>query len=172
MRTIVCCGVFSCVSVCRSVFRCVAVYSPRGVQGGEDPWDPLYCRSFSTQKPLNIGYFREKWPIKIRDPMSLRHPVHCTASTIYTRFTYDRYRTTVQILLPPHPRTKTHMRISAYVYTHMCTHMHVHIYWTSTIYVNMYSERVDIYLYICICIHLYTHVYIHIYIYVYLHTYL
>jgi len=45
------------------------------VQGGEDSWDPLSCRSFSTTEPLNIGHFCGKWPIKIRDPMSLRHPV-------------------------------------------------------------------------------------------------
>jgi len=30
---------------------------------------------FSTKEPLNIGHFCGKWPIKIRDPMSLRHPV-------------------------------------------------------------------------------------------------
>jgi len=37
--------------------------------------DPLSCRSFSTKEPLNIGHFCGKWHIKIRDPMSLRHPV-------------------------------------------------------------------------------------------------
>ena len=47
------------------------------VQGGEDSYDPLSCRSFSTKEPLNIGHFCRKWPIKIRDPMSLRHPVLC-----------------------------------------------------------------------------------------------
>ena len=31
-------------------------------------------RSFSTKEPLNIGHFCGKWPINIRDPMSLRHP--------------------------------------------------------------------------------------------------
>jgi len=45
------------------------------VQGGEDSYYPLNCRSFSTKEPLNIGHFCGKWPIKIRDPMSLRHPV-------------------------------------------------------------------------------------------------
>ena len=47
----------------------------RQVQGGEDWSDPLSRRSFSTKEPLNIGHFCRKWPIKIRDPMSLRHPV-------------------------------------------------------------------------------------------------
>jgi len=28
---------------------------------------------FSTKEPSNIGHFCGKWPIKIRDPMSLRH---------------------------------------------------------------------------------------------------
>jgi len=45
------------------------------VQGGEDSKDALSCRSFSTQEPLNIGRFCGKRPIKIRNPMSLRHPV-------------------------------------------------------------------------------------------------
>ena len=30
---------------------------------------------FSSKEPLNIGHFCGKWPIKIRDSMSLRHPV-------------------------------------------------------------------------------------------------
>jgi len=30
-----------------------------------------FCRSFPTKEPLNIGHFCEKWPNKIRDPMSL-----------------------------------------------------------------------------------------------------
>jgi len=38
--------------------------------------DPMSCRSFSRKEPLNIGHFCGKWPIKIRDPMSLCHPVH------------------------------------------------------------------------------------------------
>ena len=44
---------------------------------GEDSYDPLSCTSFSTKEPLNIGHFCGEWPIKIRDPMSLRHPVAC-----------------------------------------------------------------------------------------------
>ena len=31
----------------------------------------------SHNEPLNIGHFCGKWPIKIRDAMSLRHPVLC-----------------------------------------------------------------------------------------------
>ena len=42
------------------------------------------CRSFSTKEPLNIGHFCGKWPIKIRDPMSLRHPVAHVMSYTYT----------------------------------------------------------------------------------------
>jgi len=49
------------------------------VRSGEDSQDPLSCRSFSTKEPLNTGQFCGKWPVKIRDPMSLRHPVRCTA---------------------------------------------------------------------------------------------
>ena len=45
------------------------------LQGGEDSKDLLSCRSFSIKEPLNIGHLCGKRPIKIRDPMSLRHPV-------------------------------------------------------------------------------------------------
>jgi len=45
------------------------------IQGCDYSWDPLSCRSFFTKGPPNIGHFCGKWPIKIRDPMSLRHPV-------------------------------------------------------------------------------------------------
>jgi len=35
----------------------------------------LNCRSFFAKEPLIIGLFCEKWPTKIRHPMTLRHPV-------------------------------------------------------------------------------------------------
>jgi len=46
-----------------------------GLKGGEDPEDALSCRSFLAKEPLLIGLFCGKWPIKIRHPMTLRHPV-------------------------------------------------------------------------------------------------
>jgi len=41
--------------------------------------DALRCnlRSFSAQEPLSIGLFCGIWRIKIRHPMSLRHPAPC-----------------------------------------------------------------------------------------------
>ena len=33
------------------------------------------CRLFFAKEPLIIGLFCGKWPIKIRNPMGLRHPV-------------------------------------------------------------------------------------------------
>ena len=56
-------------------FECENLREDSWVQGGEDSWDPLSCRSFSTKEPLNIGHVCGKWPMKIRDPMSHRHPV-------------------------------------------------------------------------------------------------
>jgi len=37
---------------------------------------------------LNIGHFCGKWPIKIRDPMSLRHPVCENSCMMYDIYTY------------------------------------------------------------------------------------
>jgi len=45
------------------------------LQGGEDTYDALSCRSFFAKEPLIIGLFCGKWPVKIRHPMGLRHPV-------------------------------------------------------------------------------------------------
>jgi len=45
------------------------------VQGGEDSEDASNCRSFFAKEPLIIGLFRGKWLVRIRHPMTLRHPV-------------------------------------------------------------------------------------------------
>jgi len=38
------------------------------IQGGEDQWDALRCRTFSAKEPLIIGLFCGNWPVKIRHP--------------------------------------------------------------------------------------------------------
>ena len=45
------------------------------LQGGEDAEDALSCRSLSAKERLIIGFFCGNWPVKIRHPMSLGHPV-------------------------------------------------------------------------------------------------
>jgi len=45
------------------------------IQGGEDSWHALVCRSFFAKEPLIIGLICGKWPVKIRHPMNLYHPV-------------------------------------------------------------------------------------------------
>ena len=45
------------------------------IQSGEDPQNALSCRSFFANEPLIIGLFCGKWPLRIRHPMGLRHPV-------------------------------------------------------------------------------------------------
>jgi len=52
-------------------------------QGGEDPKDALSCRSFLTREPLIIGLFCGKWPIQMRHPMGLRHPVRLALSYVW-----------------------------------------------------------------------------------------
>ena len=46
------------------------------IHGGQDSYDPLYWRSLSTKEPLNKVNLLWKMILKIRDPMSLRHPAH------------------------------------------------------------------------------------------------
>jgi len=64
-------------SLCSRVHVCD---SAGRVQGGQDSQDPLSCRSFSTKEPLDMSHFCGKWPIKIRDPMSLGHPVYLSVT--------------------------------------------------------------------------------------------
>ena len=76
--------VCECIHICKRTHTYTHPYIMR-IQVGEDSYNPLSCRSFSTKEPLNIGHFCGKWPIKIRDPMSLRHPVcMCTYTYIST----------------------------------------------------------------------------------------
>ena len=51
-------------------------------QGGEDPQDDLSCRSFFAKEPIIIGLFCGQWPMKIRHPMGLRHPVWYDSPTL------------------------------------------------------------------------------------------
>ena len=59
------------------------------IQGGEDSQDFPSCRSFSAKKTLNIDHFCGTWPIKMRDPMSLRHPVRRKVGTRDLRFSRE-----------------------------------------------------------------------------------
>jgi len=52
------------------------------LQGGEDSWDALSCRSCFEKEPLIIGLFCGKWPVKIRHPMALRHPVYTDSTPL------------------------------------------------------------------------------------------
>jgi len=45
------------------------------LQCGVDPYDALSCRSFFAKEPLTTWLFYGKWPVKIRHPMGLCHPV-------------------------------------------------------------------------------------------------
>jgi len=45
------------------------------VQGDEDAYDALYCRSLSAKEPTIIGLFCRQYRLKIRHPTYLRHPV-------------------------------------------------------------------------------------------------
>jgi len=63
---------YTCVHMYIYIYICISVYTQNvSLQSGED----YSCWSFSTIEPLNKGQFCGKWPIKISDPMSFRHPL-------------------------------------------------------------------------------------------------
>jgi len=53
----------------------------RQLQGGEDAWAALSCRSLFAKEPPVIGPFCGKRPIKIRHPVGVRHTVTIGFST-------------------------------------------------------------------------------------------
>ena len=79
----------------------------------------LSCRSFFAKEPLIIGLICGKWPIKIRHPMGLGHPVYVYTSyanmyviRVCTQFTYI---------------TKCSTKIMYENYVHICICVHVFI---------------------------------------------
>ena len=50
------------------------------LQCGEDSWDALSCGSFLAKEPLIVGLFCGKWPMKIKHPVTLCHPVFMQGS--------------------------------------------------------------------------------------------
>ena len=73
---------FLAASRFRARARCTRIHSCScplclscSVQGSEDTWDALSCRSLSAKEPLIIGLFCGKWPVKRSHPMHPRHRV-------------------------------------------------------------------------------------------------
>ena len=54
-----------------------------GPQGGEDLQDALSCRSFFAEEPLMIGLLCGKWHLKMKHPITLRHPVYCDVTHLF-----------------------------------------------------------------------------------------
>jgi len=54
------------------VYKC---NSWRSVRGGEDAYYAWSCTSLSTKEPPFLELFCGKWPVQMRHPMTLRHPV-------------------------------------------------------------------------------------------------
>jgi len=72
------------------------------LQGGEDPYDALSCRSFFTKEPLIIGLFCRKWPTKIRHSMGLCHPVRVYPHVAFDSFQADLHVTLYSYVYPYH----------------------------------------------------------------------
>jgi len=119
----------------------------------EDARNAFSCRSLFANEPLIIGLFCGKWPVMIRHPMHLRHPVltisfwcRCVCVSGWKPVCMCVYSVCIYIC----------------VYVYVYIDMYIYMY----IYVHTY-----IYIYICVCIymyiymHMYTHAYSFIYIY-------
>ena len=89
------------------------------VQGGEDAYNALSRRSLFAKEPLMIGLFYGKWPIKMKHPMGLRHPV----ASWLLRIVNSSIAAVCESRSCTHTYTHTYQ---PYIYTH--THIHIHIY--------------------------------------------
>ena len=107
----------------------------------EDSYDPLSCRSFSTKEPPNIGLFCGKWPTKIRDPMSLRHPVFAGIQR-----------------MSRHASTYTYIYICIRIYIHVYIHQARQSAWNNILRMSWNAST-------------YTHTYIYVFTYTYICVY-
>jgi len=130
------------------------------VQSGKDSYDALSCRSFFAEEPLITYFFCETWPIKIRHPTSLHHPVPRKVRKWWVWIWVAQVYSTLPLLTSRLPTLDpwdmspecTHRRyINVYIYLYAYIYRYTHIY-----YINLH-------------IYIYTHIYICIYIYIYIY---
>ena len=71
-----CCNTH-CNTCCNTHCNCIYLWrdSKICVQGDQDSQFALSCRSFFAKEPQFTRPLCGKWPVKIRHPMGLRHPV-------------------------------------------------------------------------------------------------
>jgi len=105
---------------------------------------PLSCRSFSTKEPLNIGHFCGKWPIKMRDPMSLCHPVCIFGYWICVRLFTCKSTWCGKF-------TRECLFICVCIYVYLCVFMCICIYSFTCVC-------------ICVCKFMCIHVYVYVYV--------
>jgi len=104
------------------------------LQGGEDTLDVLSCRSFSAKEPLVIGLFGGKWPLKIRHPKGLRHPVPQT-------LTWRRFGKGYIWIQESITWCKI-SRIDIYIYIYMYLYTNLESFWkTRFLWFCSYSRR-------------------------------
>ena len=119
------------------------------LQGGEDSSDALSCKSFFVKEPLIIGLFCGEWPMKIRDPTTLRHPVNADHN-ISAVLMFDTHETEVRVCVC----VWIHMNQSEVrVYVCVCVQMNwskVRVYVCACVRMNQSEVRV----YVCVCVYM------------------
>jgi len=140
------------------------------------PWVAGY---FSQKETLIIGLFCGRWPIKIRHPMVLRHPVWvpclshgyepsawergymCTYMHVYIcicMYTYKYTCKCVRIYTHTHTHTHTHTNANMHIYIYIYIH-HTHIYAYLYMYVHICVRCVCARVCACMCACAYIHTY-------------
>jgi len=166
---------FLCIFVLRLMYVTWLIHTCNPyqiVQGGEDSWDALSCRSFFAKEPLIIGLFCGKWPMKIRHPkytlailiLQTQHPQCISLSWMHTYIYIHTHISWMYIYIYTHAYI-----LNIRVKLHHCDMTHVYVWHGSFesnfIHVDSIGEWMHIYIY--------THRYIlNVHIYIYTHTYI
>jgi len=146
----------NCLAIAKKLYHFAVSQT---IQGSEDSYDPVSCRSFSTKEPLNIGHFCRQWPINIRDPMSLRHPVPIfwPWSPIFTKGPHIFAKGPYTCADEPY----TYRYIQLCTYKYICIDMYIYMYiqrcthiYTLTHTRTCMNICIYIHTYKCVCVHI------------------
>jgi len=161
------------------------------LQGGEDAYDALSCRSVSTKERLIIGLLCEKWHVKIRHPEDAYDAWCCRF--LSTKEPWSKQNSVrkwpIKIRFPMHPRhlhqtesyeSRPKCTESRPKYTESRSRYTIHelCRWvqqqTAVTYLQLTCRLLCTYTYtpIDVYIHIYRYVYIYIYIYIYMYIYI
>ena len=155
---------WDCTAISCAEFRLYNIWP--ALQGGEDLWDALCCRSFFAKEPLILGLFCGKWPVQIRHPMGLCHPVHdvcvCVMWVSYMYEWYALHEPQKIIYICICRTSEDHIHMSMIFWCSCKALYHIHIYVIFWCLCNTYHSLCNTYVIRIICIWYVLHIIVYV----------